>query len=251
MIKKITAIIPAFNEEATVRGVAKACLKTPEVDQVIVISDGSSDNTVAQAKSIKDKRLTVVDLPKNRGKGYAVAQGIKIAKNDILLFMDADFINLKPYHLSSLVVPVLSKQVDMAIGPNFVWERSILQGTLSIPLCGQRCLKKKDLLPHLKEIEKSKYGLEILLNNIFRKKRVIVVPIISEKKLHLLKHEKQKNWVAKYVQEFWEITQMSTKNKSKEYREKLKKELGKELSSYLKVNIKKIKEYLGEDEDPS
>lgn len=246
MSQKVSCIIPALNEEKTISGVIQTCLDTPEIDEVIVVSDGSKDKTVLKAKRF-DNKIKLIDLKQNHGKGYAVAQGIKIAKNKVLLFMDADFVNLKPYQLSSLMTPVISKQVDMVIGPNFAWENSLLQGTISIPLCGQRCLRKKDLLPHLKEIEKSKYGLEIFLNNVFKKKKTIAVPIISRKKLHLLKHRKQKNWIAKYVQEFWEIVQVSTKNKSKEYQEKFKKELGKELSSYLKISLKKIKEYLNED----
>ncbi|MBU2591941.1 MAG: glycosyltransferase family 2 protein [Patescibacteria group bacterium] len=247
MIKKVSCIIPAFNEEKTIAGVIKTCLETPEIDEVIVVSDGSEDKTVAEVKKIKGK-IKIIDLKQNHGKGYAVVQGIKEAKNELLLFMDADFVNLQPYHLSSIINPVLSDQVDMAIGPNFALEKPFLQRTLlTTPFCGQRCLKKKDVLPVLKKMEKSKYGLEVFLNNLFKKKRVIVTPIISNKELHLLKHKKQNNWLPKYIQEVWEIVQLTAKNKSKEYRKKIKKELSRELSSYFQVSIKKIKEYLNED----
>ncbi len=247
MAQKVSCVIPAFNEEKTIAGVIEVCLNTPEIDEVIVVSDGSEDKTVTEAKKIKGK-VKIIDLKQNHGKGYAVAQGIKEAKNELLLFMDADFINLQPYHLSSIINPVLSNQVDMVIGPNLALEKPFLQRTLlTTPFCGQRCLRKKEILPFLKKMERSKYGLEVLLNDIFRKKRIIATPIISNKELHLLKHKKQDNWLPRYIQEMWEIVQLTAKNKSKEYRKKIKKELSRELSYYFQVSLKKIREYLNED----
>jgi len=249
MTKKATCIIPAFNEEATVKGVAEVCLKTPEIDQVIVVSDGSSDNTVVEARSIKDKRLEVLDLPHNGGKGHAVAQGIKRAKNETLLFLDADLINLQPYQISSLIRPVLENQVDMTIGQDICLNKTKIAETIAfVYVNGQRALKKKYLKKYLDRIEESKYGLEILLNNIFKDKRVICVPIVSSKKLHLLKPEKETGWMTSYIKEIWQVAQAGFKNKSLDYQKRAKNKLLKTLAAYLKVNIKKIKEYLGDEE---
>ena len=137
--KLVSVIIPAFNEEKTVAEVVKVCLKTPEVGEIIVVNDGSQDKTKERLQVFRDKdKIKVVNLPKNRGKGYAVAQGIKRARYDYLLFLDADLINLQSYYLSSLSWPVLNDQADMTIAaPSFYSPYY-----LSWPLSGQRCLKK-------------------------------------------------------------------------------------------------------------
>ncbi|HRR05548.1 MAG TPA: glycosyltransferase family 2 protein, partial [Candidatus Woesebacteria bacterium] len=93
--KLVSVIIPAFNEEKTVAEVVKVCLKTPEVGEIIVVNDGSRDKTKEKLKAFRGKdKVKAINLSKNHGKGYAVAQGIRAARYDYLLFLDADLINL-------------------------------------------------------------------------------------------------------------------------------------------------------------
>lgn len=110
----VSCIIPAYNEEKTIAGVIDVCLKTPEIGEIIVIDDGSEDQTVQKVKA-KNQKITVIRLNKNKGKGCAVAQGVRAAQYPILLFLDADLINIKPHHLSSLIQPVINDQADMTI----------------------------------------------------------------------------------------------------------------------------------------
>ena len=165
---KVSCIIPAYNEESTIAGVVKTCLKTPEIGEIIVVSDGSTDTTVDRVRQIKSKKIKIINLPENHGKGFAVAQGIKEAKNEFLLFLDADLINLEPHHLSSLIWPVINNRADMTVA---IWGSFSPNVLYSWQLNGQRCLEAKFIKRFLKELSSSKYGLEILLNEIFKNKR--------------------------------------------------------------------------------
>jgi glycosyltransferase involved in cell wall biosynthesis len=77
---KASCIIPAYNEESTIVGVLKACLKTPEIGEVIVVSDGSTDKTVNRVRQAKSKKLKIIDLPENHGKSFAITQRSKSGK---------------------------------------------------------------------------------------------------------------------------------------------------------------------------
>jgi len=240
---KVSCIIPAYNEESTIAGVVKTCLKTPEIEEIIVVSDGSTDKTVDRVRQIKSKKLKIIELPENHGKGFAIAQGVRAAKNEILLFLDADLINLEPHHLSSLIWPVINDQADMTIA---VWGSFSPNVLYSWQLNGQRCLKVKFIKRFLKELSSSKYGLEILLNEIFKNKRRIAVPLIFPKQPHILKHQKDENWIRNYIKEAFQITKTFIKTKTKESQKKIKEELIKNFASYFQTTSKKIHQFLEE-----
>jgi dolichyl-phosphate beta-glucosyltransferase len=94
-IKELSVVIPAFNEAmrigATLRRVSEYCGSRFDRFEIIVVDDGSTDETAKEAKNaIHDERLRVIVLEKNRGKGYAVRTGGLHAKFEYVLFSDAD-----------------------------------------------------------------------------------------------------------------------------------------------------------------
>ena len=109
----ISAIIAAYNEEKTIAEVLGVLSRNPLIDEVIVVSDGSSDETVNIARSFN---ATTIALRANCGKGYAMRVGVEYASHDILFFVDGDMFNLTDEHISSLVKPVLRDECDMNIG---------------------------------------------------------------------------------------------------------------------------------------
>jgi glycosyltransferase involved in cell wall biosynthesis len=84
---KISVIIPAYNEATTIGDIVSK-IKTfyPEFE-ILVVSDGSADDTAALAKRAG---ATVFSHPYNMGNGAAIKTGIRSASGDILVFMDAD-----------------------------------------------------------------------------------------------------------------------------------------------------------------
>ncbi|MCD6225595.1 glycosyltransferase family 2 protein [bacterium] len=240
----VTCIIPAYNEEKTIAGVVRTCLETPEIGEVIVVNDGSEDNTLKKLQPWKGK-VKIIDLPRNYGKGYAVAQGVKAAQNPLLLFLDADLIDLKPHHLYSLIQPVSNNRADMTVGVLF---SSPTFNYIGWMFSGQRCLRKKDLTPLIKEIEKTNYGLEVLLNEKFKNKRIVVVPLIfPHNRYHLRKPAKQRDWMISYVKEVWEVFQKTVSVKRLSYREKIKSSFLHQLASYLRVSYRRVRDYLLEE----
>ena len=74
----ISAIVPIFNEEKTVSNVVEVLLENPQIDEVICVNDGSTDQSLVVLKEF-EKEIQLIDLKENHGKGYALAEGLKKA----------------------------------------------------------------------------------------------------------------------------------------------------------------------------
>ena len=111
--RRVSAIIAAYNEEITIAGVLRALKRSPLVDEIVVVSDGSTDRTVEIARSYDVRTIAVRN---NRGKGYAMRLGVQHAENDVFFFVDGDMINVTQTHIESLVIPVIDGECDMNVG---------------------------------------------------------------------------------------------------------------------------------------
>src|SRR3989339_75303 len=100
---KVTAIIPALNEQKTIANVVYTVRRAGVADEVIVVSDGSTDRTALAARPA---RAHVIELPHNIGKGGAMAIGARATNADVLLFFDADLRGLQAEHVRALLAPV-------------------------------------------------------------------------------------------------------------------------------------------------
>ncbi len=109
----VAAIIPAYNEARTVGRVVQAVKSVPAVSEVIVVNDGSGDRTHAAAESAGAK---VITISPNQGKGKAMSVGVSLTDAKIILFVDADFVNLTPEHIEKILRPVLENEYDMVTG---------------------------------------------------------------------------------------------------------------------------------------
>lgn len=109
----ISAIIAAYNEEKTIAEVLGVLTGNPLIDEVIVVSDGSTDATVDIAETFD---VAVIALRENRGKGAAMRMGVEYARHEVLFFVDGDMFNLTNQIIADLVKPVLRGECDMNIG---------------------------------------------------------------------------------------------------------------------------------------
>ena len=73
----ISIIIPAYNEEDKIKDTLENIKDINEINEILVIDDGSSDKTTEIANSIESEKIKVFTLDKNRGKGYALNYGLK------------------------------------------------------------------------------------------------------------------------------------------------------------------------------
>jgi len=109
----VTAIIPAYNEEQTIADVVKPLVASTLISQVIVISDGSTDQTAQRARKAG---AIVYELSEKGGKGEAMAEGVRRTTDPVIAFFDADLIGLSSAHIEQLLFPVLSKDRQMNVG---------------------------------------------------------------------------------------------------------------------------------------
>ena len=89
--------------------------------------------------------------------------------------------------------------------------------------------------------------MEVFLNELMKKKRVVVIPWVSDKPLHLGKINKQKNWINAYAKETFQVFRQTVANQRSSYQEKMKTSFLRNLAVYLKVNYKRLRDYLLED----
>jgi len=118
-LPKVSIIIPAFNEEKGIGGSIKFALNIdyPKSKlEIIVVDDGSKDNTYNVAKSYKNKIVRVFKLRKNKGKGAAINFGLDKAKGEIVVTMDADNTIVKSDVLKNMVAYFQNPKV-MCVSP--------------------------------------------------------------------------------------------------------------------------------------
>ncbi|MDP2927145.1 MAG: glycosyltransferase family 2 protein [bacterium] len=180
----ISVIVPVFNEEKTVGGVLTSLLSFGSVAEIICVNDGSTDKSGEIVQTFKD-RIKIINLTQNRGKGFALVAGLREAGGEVVVFLDSDLFDLTEGHLQQLVSPLLEKRAEATLGaihnPRL---RSFL-----LPFVGQRAYWRKDLLSHLNNMAKTRYGVEVYLNEAFKKKRVEVVWLKGLG--HVIKHKKR------------------------------------------------------------
>jgi glycosyltransferase involved in cell wall biosynthesis len=202
----ISAVVPAYNEEARIGDTVAALLSIPIVDEVIVVDDGSIDGTASSAAAAGAR---VERLSGNRGKGAAVEAGVSSAHGDILLLADAD-LGSTANQTAALLQPILTGEADMTIatfpvipgrggGMGFVVRlarEGILRATgqeMQAPLSGQRAMRRE-------VVEKiggfaPGYGMEVALtiDALRAGFRVMEIPTrmthrVTGRDLHAIRH---------------------------------------------------------------
>lgn len=198
-------IIPAFNEEKSIRYVLGPLSALQDTGEVVVVNDGSTDRTSEIAKSLG---FRVIDLCQNKGKSHAMWTGLNNTTGDIVLFIDADLIGLRSDHIRALYSPIADGLADMTIGV-FSCGRGFtdLAQKLTPFLSGQRGAKREFLMSLSKDEWISGYGIEIALTRYAKESgiRILEVPLenvtqtIKEEKLGLAKGMKAR------LKMYWEI----------------------------------------------
>ena len=117
----ISVVIPAFNEEPRIERCVHevhATMKASEAEfEVIVVDDGSHDATLTLARIASEEleNVRVIGYPENLGKGYALVEGAREARGDLILFVDAD-LEVHPRQLALLYGVLIGLDADVVIG---------------------------------------------------------------------------------------------------------------------------------------
>ncbi len=122
--KKITILVPSYDEEYTIREVIEkvkqASLPRDLEKEIIVVDDGSRDGTREKLSEISGIQVFFHD--KNQGKGAAIKTGIRYATGDIILIQDAD-LEYDPQDYPVITQPILSGFVEFVVGSRFLYEQ--------------------------------------------------------------------------------------------------------------------------------
>ncbi len=105
----VTVIIPALNEEKTISSVIQLVGKSPTVDEILVIDDKSADDTIKQAR--KFPKVKIYTSPR-LGKGASMRDGMLLAQNDVLVYLDADILTYPPDITELLSDPIIKGEAD-------------------------------------------------------------------------------------------------------------------------------------------
>lgn len=117
---KISVIIPAYNEERTIKEVIEEVIKFDSLDlekEIIVVNDGSKDSTAKIVEEFGDQ-IILLNNEKNSGKTKSVKNGIDKATGELIVFQDAD-LELVPKDLTKFIRIFLEHDTDVVFGNRF------------------------------------------------------------------------------------------------------------------------------------
>ena len=125
---RLSIIVPVFNEEKTILSILQkmSVLKNDAEIEIIIINDGSTDNTQKILEKNTKLYTKLINLSKNSGKGKAVIEGLKSANFEYVVFQDAD-LEYDPFDLKMFLTKIEKYNADLVIGSRFIGnQRSVL-----------------------------------------------------------------------------------------------------------------------------
>jgi glycosyltransferase involved in cell wall biosynthesis len=139
-MKKVTlkVIIPAFNEEHNIKSILTQLLgqiQNPfKLEEILVVSDGSTDKTVSEAEKIKSKIIKIARYGSRKGKSYRINEEFKKSTADIMVVLDADIKLDGEYFLRKLVYPVINGYDLTSSSVHYLKPRNYFEKILSVSI---------------------------------------------------------------------------------------------------------------------
>jgi SAM-dependent methyltransferase len=115
----LSVVMPCYNEAGTIETVIRRVLASPYVQELIVVDDGSTDDSVSIVEGIDDPRIRLFVQPINLGKGAALRRGFEEATAQYVIVQDAD-LEYDPSEYSAVLGPLLSGDADVVYGSRFL-----------------------------------------------------------------------------------------------------------------------------------
>lgn len=186
----LSVIIPVYNEPKTVLEIVERVRRLAISKQIIVVNDGSTDETPASLRSLERfKEVRVVHHPTNAGKGAALQTGFRLATGKFVIVQDAD-LEYDPSDILKVIEPLQSGTADVVYGSRYLENHhqdpsrlhrfgNWVLTTLSNLLTGYRltdmetCYKafRRDLLVQI-DIEQKRFGFEPEITAKLARRRV-------------------------------------------------------------------------------
>lgn len=121
--KNVSIVVPAYNEEATIKEVLLKLLNLDYVQQIVVVDDASADKTGEIVQAFDDERIDYIRHQKNAGKTAALKTGFKAVKGEITIIQDAD-LEYDPDEIKFLMEPIWNGKADVVYGSRFMTRKA-------------------------------------------------------------------------------------------------------------------------------
>lgn len=116
----LSVIMPAYNEENSIEKIVRMVLDRPEVGELVIVNDASTDATWERLQSFADnRRVKLLNQEVNQGKGAALIRGFAAATRPFVIVQDADF-EYSPDDYPVVLAPLLNGKADVVYGSRFM-----------------------------------------------------------------------------------------------------------------------------------
>jgi glycosyltransferase involved in cell wall biosynthesis len=116
---RLSVLVPAYNEESTIRAIVERVRSLPSIHETIVVNDCSTDGTGRILDGMATDGVRVIHHPENRGKGAAIRTALEAATGDVVVIQDAD-LEYDPREFPRLLQPILEGRADVVYGSRFL-----------------------------------------------------------------------------------------------------------------------------------
>ena len=123
--RRLSVVVPAYNEAATLEHVVQRLLQLPDLFEVVIVDDCSSDRTpeIIQRLADSDSRVKVARHKRNSGKTEALKTGFALTRGDVVIVQDAD-LEYNPDDIPTVIGPILDGNADVVYGSRFLVRRA-------------------------------------------------------------------------------------------------------------------------------
>jgi len=175
---RLACLIPAYNEGARIGAVLRVAVSHPDIAEVIVVDDGSRDDTAAVVADVAGRapQLRLIRQP-NRGKSAALATALRATDAPVVMFLDADLEGLDTEALEALIAPVRDGRAQVAISLRANAPR-LWQAIGLDYISGERVVRRALIAPPEALERLTRFGVEVDMNArlVAAGARIAVVP---------------------------------------------------------------------------
>ena len=121
----LSVVIPVYNEESSLSEIVGKLLRIPQLLEIVIVDDCSTDRSadVARSLSAADARVRLAQQPKNSGKTAALRTGFALTRGEIVIVQDAD-LEYDPEEIPLVIRPILEGHADVVFGSRFLVRRA-------------------------------------------------------------------------------------------------------------------------------
>lgn len=202
----VSCLIPAYNEGANIGRVLEAVLAAPCIHEIIILDDGSSDDTVEVVRKHQElsSAIKLIASGVNRGKTDIVRAGVQACRGEIVVMLDSDLLNLSVDNLRKLIAAVRDEAYDMAILDR-AGDRRALWGWTDCArfFGGERAFRRSDFL-EISFPARGGFLLEIIMNLHYIRTNKKMITIYCDNLFTI--HHYDKLGVAEGFKHYWRIS---------------------------------------------